>query len=74
MMLTHVTNKGGGLSPEVGIAQIPQALAENRFVINQCNVELLQQLRLYHRGNDSMGLAGPSLGCQPSDISYALTT
>jgi hypothetical protein len=30
MMLTHVTNKGGGLSPEVGIAQIPQALAEKQ--------------------------------------------
>jgi phage terminase large subunit-like protein len=52
MMLQHVTNKGGGLSPEVGIAQIRQALAENRFAINKSNTELIQQLRLYHRGDD----------------------
>lgn len=50
--VNRVTNKGGGLSPEPGIAQIRQALAEGRMSINKCNTELISQLRLFHRGED----------------------
>jgi Terminase RNaseH-like domain len=52
MMLTHVTNKGGRLSPEIGIAQIKQALVEERLTIDKSCTELLTQMRLYHRGED----------------------
>lgn len=52
IMLRHVTNRGGGLSPEPALAEIKTALAEGRFSINKGNTDLLTQLRLYHRGED----------------------
>ena len=52
VMLHSVRNPGGGLDPNIGIAQIKQALAEDRVSINKSNTELLTQMRLYHRGED----------------------
>jgi phage terminase large subunit-like protein len=52
VMLHSVRNPGGGLDPNIGIAQIKQALTEDRVSINKSNTELLTQMRLYHRGED----------------------